>query len=73
MQVVTIYWADFREEILQDLNIKYEHFNPILLRVQRTGCYLAFRGYADGGNVEEKGETTPLFAQIYKLVSQEKV
>ena len=69
-QVIGLYWEYFKRDVIKDLRIEEKEFNPMLMRVQRTGCYIPLKGYHDE-QFEEDGNTTSLFEKLYKLVSIE--
>lgn len=67
-QLTRLYWADFVESTCSKLNMPEAELNPMLVRIQRTGCYSKHNGYWDDGPNEE-GDTTELFKIIYKLIN----
>ena len=68
-QITNLYWKDFKEEVINKIGIKPEDFNPMLIRIQRTGCYSTHKGYWDE-QLEEDGNTTSLFKIIIELVTE---
>lgn len=67
-QVTNLYWNDFKAKAIKELNINLEEFPAILVRVQRTGCYSAHKGYYDS-STDEDGNTTPIFKRLFEIVS----
>jgi hypothetical protein len=67
-QILIVYWAKFRGVVLHDLCMEIDQFNPMLIRLQRTGCYSVLKGYYDQ-STEEDGNTTPLFHKLYELIA----
>ncbi|MFZ4799749.1 MAG: hypothetical protein ACOYMA_19810 [Bacteroidia bacterium] len=70
LQITSNYWHDFKKEVCLKLNINYEELNPMIVRLQRTGCYTKYKGYWDESS-EEIGYTTELFNRIYQIIENE--
>jgi len=66
-QKTNLYWEDFKKEIFRTLNISENELDPMLVRIQRTGCYNKHKGYWDNGP-NERGNTTVLFTRLYELI-----
>lgn len=69
LQVTMLYWSEFRDEVINTVGIDSDELNSMLIRIQRTGCYLVHQGFWMDTYTEEIGNTTPLFKKILKLVS----
>ncbi len=69
IQVTMLYWEDFRNEVINTLKIESDELNSMLIRIQRTGCYLVHQGYWMDTYTEEIGNTTTLFKKITNLIS----
>jgi hypothetical protein len=64
------YWNEFKELAMKETGLTPDELNPILLRIQRTGCYLKLNNYL-GDSTDETGVTTTLFKKIHSIVSSE--
>ena len=67
LQLTSSYWEQFKKEVCSLINIDETEFNPILVRIQRTGCYVTHKGYWNE-SAEDIGDTSELFKKLYRLV-----
>jgi len=68
-QLTESYWDDFKNEVCLKIGLPEKELDPMLVRLQRTGCYNKHKGYwEDGPN--EQGDTTELFKRIYELIDK---
>ncbi|MEJ6981755.1 hypothetical protein WG906_14910 [Pedobacter sp. P351] len=67
MKNMSSYWDDFKLEVCNKIGITTEELNPMLLRIQRTGCYRKPDNYL-GASSDQCGLTTELFNRIYQMV-----
>lgn len=70
-QITNLYWKGFIEEIINKLNLDEVEISSMLIRLQRTGCYIAHTGYYDSKN-DSDGNTTALFKKLYFIIQNEK-
>jgi len=66
---VSGYWDSFMEEALATFSLKKEEFDWIMVRIARSGLYIYFAGYWDGGT-SGRGKLTPnyyRFSEVIKL------
>jgi len=63
------YWLEFKNEVCIKTGLSEKEFDPMLVRLQRTGCYNKHKGYWDD-SPNEKGDTTELFKNLYNLIAQ---
>lgn len=70
-QITNLYWKRFSEEIINKLNLEEDEFSSLLIRLQRTGCYVIHKGYYDSKN-DHDGNTTALFKKIYSIIYDSK-
>jgi hypothetical protein len=63
------YWEDFKKDVCAKVKMTEEELDPMLVRIQRTGCYSKFVGYTEDGP-NERGDTTALFKRIRSLIDQ---
>lgn len=66
-QRTSSYWKDFKKEIKEKLSIDTAELNAMLIRIQRTGCYMKHTGYWDSSH-EEEGDTTAHLQTIINIV-----
>ncbi|MCB9187336.1 MAG: hypothetical protein H6601_11420 [Flavobacteriales bacterium] len=64
------YWEEFKDEILKQMDIEPNDLDPMLIRVQRTGCYFKHIGYFDA-SMEQVGDTTELFKKLHGVIQKE--
>ncbi|BFM45262.1 hypothetical protein CFS9_39030 [Flavobacterium sp. CFS9] len=69
-QITTSYWNDFFKEVDKVLNISPKELEALLIRAQRTGCYVLHTGYWDMSNVG-CGDTSVIFHKIYDIIKNE--
>ena len=66
-QLTESYWNDFKNAVSLKIGLPEKELDPMLVRLQRTGCYNKHKGYwEDFPN--EQGDTTELFKRIYELI-----
>lgn len=68
LQRTSSYWEDFKREVKSKLNIEADILNALLLRLQRTGCYIKHKGYWDE-SYEEVGDTTAILKTIIDVIN----
>jgi hypothetical protein len=66
-QLTNTYWDNFKNEVCSKIGLPENELDPLLIRLQRTGCYIKHTGYWDDGP-NAKGDTTDLFKKIYELI-----
>lgn len=66
-QRTSSYWKDFKQEVKSKLNVDADELNAMLLRLQRTGCYMKHKGYWDESH-EEEGDTTAILQTIINAI-----
>ena len=66
-QRTSSYWKDFKQEVKSKLNVDADALNAMLLRLQRTGCYMKHKGYWDESH-EEGGDTTAILQTIIDVI-----
>jgi hypothetical protein len=69
IKFISSYWSDFKLEVISTLNIQIDEFNPMLVRLERSGCYSRLNGSYLWLDDEEYGNTTELFKTIYTLIN----
>lgn len=68
-QLTASYWDSFKNEVCLKIGLPEEELDPMLIRIQRTGCYNKFKGYLEDGP-NERGDTTEIFRRIKELINQ---
>ena len=68
-QLTASYWNDFKNEVCSKTGLREEDLDPMLVRIQRTGCYNKFIGYLEDGP-NQRGDTTEIFKRIKVLIDQ---
>ena len=63
------FWDEFLNDICNDLGLIKDEFNPLLTRLNRTGCYEPFVG-TFWENDGEKGKLTSVFYKIKELIRE---
>jgi len=66
--ITSSYWEEFIKEVQGTLHIEEKELEALLIRLQRTGCYMIHVGYWDIKN-DGNGDTTLLFQKLHKIVS----
>lgn len=67
-EITSSYWEEFIKEVQLALHIEEKELEALLIRLQRTGCYMIHVGYWDIKN-DGNGDTTLLFHKLHKIVS----
>jgi hypothetical protein len=67
-ELIGKYWPTYKEEVRNTLKISEEELNAMLVRLERTGCYVILKGYFDAGS-ENDGFTTTIFKKICDAAS----
>jgi len=68
-QLTASYWDDFKSEVCLKIGLPEKELDPMLVRLQRTGCYNKHKGYWEDGS-NERGDTTELFKRLYELIDK---
>jgi len=66
-ELTSSYWDNFEETTCLKLGISKEELDPMLVRIQRTGCYRKYTEYWED-EANQRGETTELFKILYGLI-----
>jgi len=70
LQRTSKYWAQFKSMVFEKTNINDNEMQAMLIRIQRTGCYLKFTGYWDE-STDQVGDTTEIFSILKKIITNE--
>ncbi len=63
------YWAAFTKDVECKVGIELYELTAILLRLQRTGCYVIHAGYSDI-KPDGCGDTTVIFHKIFEIIKE---
>jgi hypothetical protein len=67
LQRTSIYWEQFKRTVFKRIDIGENELQSMLIRIQRTGCYLKFTGYFDE-STDQVGDTTEIFSTLKKII-----
>ena len=67
LQTADKFWPSFTQSVSNDLAIQTDMVQPMLVRLQRSGCYQEFTGGIWDYN-GERGHLTPLYYRIEEIV-----
>jgi hypothetical protein len=67
LQRTAVYWEQYKITVFKRINITENELQSMLIRIQRTGCYLKFTGYFDE-STDQVGDTTEIFSILKKII-----
>lgn len=70
IQCLERYWEQYKNDLIEKINIPEEEIDSLMIRLTRTGCYETFTGKTLG-ETGGKGKVTVVFKRLKKLVSDQ--
>lgn len=68
LQHTSTYWNDFKTHVTDTLEINEGELNSMLIRIQRTGCYIKYVGYMDESQ-DQIGHTSEIFRKLKEIIN----